>query len=98
MMVSVSPAESEGYVDVCGLCSTSTGDHTEVLSLRVMLDTMWMSMIDAPTDGKDQGNYFCHGINDCRLTVEKDTEGLYVKPYHYGSPKLSLDRNPEKNS
>ena len=72
--MSVAPAKGEGYVDVCRLCCTLSGDHTEVLSLVLMLG-MWMSMVYVPTDEKEKEN-FCHGINDCRLTVEMDIEGL----------------------
>lgn len=40
MMVSVTPAEGEGYVDVCGLYCISTGGYTKVFSLMLMLKTM----------------------------------------------------------
>lgn len=44
-------------------------------------ETMWMSVaravarypvISIPADCKGQGSYVCHGIDDCRLRVEKE--------------------------
>lgn len=48
---------------------------------------MCMSMIYVHADGKEQGSYFCHGINDYRLTVEKeDIEDFYDNLYGAHTP------------
>lgn len=64
-------------------------------------ETMCMSMIYAHADGKEQKSNFCHGINDYRLTVEKEghrrpmTTSMVPTP-----PKIcnSLDREPWKRT
>lgn len=62
---------------------TVTRDHAEVLGICwyqrpygcswsfLSPETMCKSMVLATVDWKGWGNYFCHGINDYRLTVEK---------------------------
>jgi hypothetical protein len=40
-------------------------------------ETLWKSIIHAPTDGEDVGSYFCPGIRDCRLTRKRYIEGVY---------------------
>jgi hypothetical protein len=51
-----------------------SGDYVDVSVL--FPGTTKKSMIHTLTDCKGQGSYFCIGINDCRLTVEKGHRGL----------------------
>lgn len=36
-------------------------------------DTMWKSMINASANSKGQKSFFCSGLDDCSLTVERET-------------------------
>lgn len=40
---------------------------------------MQKSMLHGPADSKEQGRFFCSGIDDCKLAVERDIEGFCDK-------------------
>jgi hypothetical protein len=71
-----------------------------VLMLEAMWmspETMWKSMLHAPTDCEKLRNYFRSGINDLILTAEK--EGHRRLLWQSNSPKSnSLDRKPLKKT
>ena len=77
------------------------------------LDTGGKSRImskEVEENGRENQPYMEHTIENPWFCVLQYLEEEYrkgareddpmppVQPYHYGSPKLSLDRNPEKNS
>lgn len=43
--------------------------------LEVSPETMWRPVIQLSSDCKEQRNYFCSVINDCRCIVEKERHG-----------------------
>lgn len=55
---------------------------------------LWNTMVHAPPDCKRQGSYFCSGLNDCTLAVEKDGQRrlLWQPLHHYLYKSNSLDR------
>lgn len=56
-------------------------------------------MLHVPADCKGQESYFCSGIEDCRLTVERDIEGFYDNSYLPHPQKSStLDRKSSKRT
>jgi hypothetical protein len=60
-----------------------------------MPKTIWISVICTVF-----GCYFCHTIDDFRLTVEKeDIGGFYDNPYHHSHCKISntLDKKKKSN-
>ena len=62
----------------------------QVLSSGVL----WNTMVHAPPDCKRHGSYFCSGLNDCTLAVEKDGQRrlLWQPLHHYLYKSNSLDR------
>lgn len=89
MLMSMVCAVTSDHVEVHGACWhwRPYGCLWSVLSPG----TMCKSMIHVPTDYKGWGNYFCHGVADYRLPVEKgDIEGLCDNPYsHYPILKIT---------
>lgn len=69
-MVSVTCVVAESHVSVYGLYSYQVpcSDSWYLLSP----ETVWTSMIHVSTDCKGRESYFCSGIDDCTLTVEKE--------------------------
>lgn len=64
-------------------------------------ETMYKFMICAVTDCKCQGNFFCSGIYDCRLTVENERHRrlldnlspLYSPPQKKQSRQEAIEEN-----
>lgn len=53
-------------------------------------ETIQKSMTHVPTDSKGQGRYFCHSIDDCKLSVEKEEhKGLCDNSYFYSHLRKS---------
>lgn len=86
-MVSMVLAVAEGSYDVhlWPVLSQETTlrsvAHVDTRDQVDFLDPCWLSpetrcksLIHVPADCKGQGSFFCHGIDDRRVTIEKDTE------------------------
>lgn len=78
MMVCRVHAVLEGSVDIYGLyCHQGAyWGSWHILRPEVMWTPMvrtWKFMMHAHINYKGQGSYFCSGIDDCRLTVEKES-------------------------
>lgn len=85
----------EAMWDVCALYC-----HQKLFML--LPKTICKSIIQAPAHCKGQESYFCHGIDYCRFTVEKEGHrSLMWQPLSLPShpqKSNSLDRKPIKRT
>lgn len=87
LFVSLAGVTTESHVDVYDPCFQLKPCLCPWLVLYP--ETMWRSMIHAATEYKGQGNFFCGGINDRKLTVENERLESSV-PTSPPPPKKSL--------